>query len=141
MAMAGNHSANELSGNINVTPMIDILLVLLIIFMVIVPAAPNGLKAQLPQRSPNSTQSSEAAIVVQVLASRDGVLNYKIDRNDVARNELGNRLAAILATRADKALFIKGDSNLDFSAIAQVVDIGRGAGASHIGLLTPKGSL
>jgi biopolymer transport protein ExbD len=54
---------------------------------------------------------------------------------------LGSRLNAIFSVRANKVMFIKGDGNLDFSAVAQVVDIGKGAGAIHIGLITPKSGM
>lgn len=138
MAIGNSHASNGLNVDMNVTPLIDILLVLLIIFMVIAPVTPRGLNAQVPQPSRNSNQNSDAAIVIQILANHGGQPGYKINQEDVAINDLGKRLNAIFAVRADKALFIKGDSNLDFSTVAQVVDIGKSAGADQIALITPK---
>ena len=68
-------------------------------------------------------------------------MGYKINQDDVSINELGSRLSFILSIRADKVMFVRGDDGLDFSTIAKVMDIGRGAGADHIGLLTSKDML
>lgn len=138
MAMGNSYTDGGLNVAINVTPLIDVLLVLLIIFMVITPVTPDGLKAQLPQQTTNPNQNPDAAIVVQILTGHGGQLSYKINQDDVAINDLGNRLNAIFSMRADRAMFIKGDENLDFSSVAQVIDIGKGAGADRIGLITPK---
>src|SRR5579863_5841367 len=134
MAIEMGHASGQLRGDINVTPLIDVLLVLLIVFMVIVPATPHGLNAVLPQRSMNL--SADTPIVVQIMSARDGQLSYTINQEKVAINDLGNRLNAIFSLRADKVICIKADDNLDFSAVAQVMDVAKTAGANHIGLLT-----
>jgi len=141
MTVENGHVSGQLWGDINVTPMIDVLLVLLIVFMVIVPAMPRGLDGALPQRSANPAQSTGTPIVVQILSARDGLASYKINQEDVSINDLGSRLSAILSLRANKVMCIKADGKLDFSTVAKVLDIGKGAGADHVGLLTSKDQL
>jgi biopolymer transport protein ExbD len=122
------------------TPMIDILLVLLIIFMVIVPVTPKGLDALVPQPPKNQTktpQNSDRTIVVQVLRNGAAV-SYKINETDVAKAELLPRLTEIYANRAERIMFVKGDDDVNFSYVAEVIDIGRTANVDHIGLMTPK---
>lgn len=138
MAFESDHALGQLHGDINVTPLIDVLLVLLIIFMVIAPVVPHGLEAALPQRFLSPNRRSEPPIVVQIKSSSNGLLRYKINQDGVSIDELGSHLRSILSVRADKVMFVKGDDNLDFATIAKVVDIGKGAGADRIGLITSK---
>jgi biopolymer transport protein TolR len=108
--------------------------------MVITPTTPHGLDALVPQppKNPQHQNNSDTTIVVQVLSSAGGKPAYKINETDVAHNQLLPQLEAIYATRATKVMFIKGDPNLDWSAIADVVDIGNQANVDHIGVITPK---
>jgi biopolymer transport protein ExbD len=136
------------SSDINVTPMIDVLLVLLIIFMVIVPVTPKGLKALVPQppKNPTQPQNIDRTIVVQVLHRPGAPPAYKINESDVfngvggprAQKELLARLTEIYANRAERIMFVKGDDNLDFRYVADVIDIGKAANVEHVGLMTPK---
>ena len=128
-----------LSSAPNVTPLIDVLLVLLIIFMVIKPPDPHGLNALVPQppKNPQHEQQSDSTIVLQVLDA-GGHIGYKINQTDVQHNQLLQQLEAIYAIRATKVMFIKGDPDLDWAMVADVIDIGHQAGVDHIGVITPK---
>jgi biopolymer transport protein ExbD len=128
-------------GEINVTPMIDILLVLLIIFMVIVPTVPHGLDALVPQPPKDQKrqqQPNDRTIVVQVIYQPGGAPQYKINETPVQKSELLAKLTDIYSNRAERVMFVKGDDNLDFRYVADVIDIGRSANVDHIGLMTPK---
>ena len=135
MTVGNGHVANQLQGDINVTPLIDVLLVVLIIFMIIVPAIPHGLNAALPHQSTNPSHNPDTPIVVQIMSANNGGVTYKINQDNVSLNDLASRLHDLLSVRAEKVLCIRADSNLVFSTVAQVVDIGKGAGADHIGLM------
>ena len=140
MAMSMGSAGGSMA-EINVTPMIDILLVLLIIFMVIVPQVPDGLNAAVPQPPKNpqkQQQPNDRTIVVQVLYRPGGQPAYKINETDVSIQELLPRLTSIYANRAERVMFVKGDDNVDFQYVANVIDIGKEANVDHIGLLTPK---
>jgi len=126
---------------INVTPMIDILLVLLIIFMVIVPVTPRGLDALVPQPPKNpqqQQQQNDRTIVVQVIYRPGQQPGYKINDTDVNRIDLLPKLTEIYANRAERVMFVRGDDDVNFAYIADVIDIGRAANVDHIGLMTPK---
>jgi biopolymer transport protein ExbD len=127
-------------GDINVTPMIDILLVLLIIFMVIVPVTPKGLEALVPQppKTDQPKQNIGRTIVVQVFDRPGATPAYKINDIDVSHADLLSRLTDIYANRAERVMFVRGDDNVNFAYIAEVIDIGRAANVDHIGLMTPR---
>jgi biopolymer transport protein ExbD/biopolymer transport protein TolR len=139
MGMSAGSSGGAVS-EINVTPLIDVLLVLLIIFMVIVPVTPKGLDTLVPQppKDHKDTPENDRTIVVQVLSNGNAAPSYKINQDDFAKNALEPKLAEIFSTRQEKVMFVKGDKNLDFSKVAEVIDFGHQAGVDNIGLITPR---
>src|SRR6202161_397870 len=115
MGMAIGGSSGP-SADINVTPMIDVLLVLLIVFMVITPVTPKGLDALVPQppKDKQKQQDNDRTIVVQIThRPGGGVPGYKINELDVSHGDLLNKLEGIFATRAEKVMFVKGARYLD----------------------------
>ena len=140
MAMGGGSGPGGLSSDINVTPMIDILLVLLIIFMVIVPVTPKGLDALVPQppKNPQKEQQNDRTIVVQVFGKGSTNLTYKINETEVNHHDLLPKLTEIYANRAERVMFVRGDDDVNFAAIADVIDIAKAANVDHIGIMTPK---
>jgi biopolymer transport protein ExbD len=135
MAMAVGSSGGP-KGDINMTPMIDILLVLLIIFMAITPTVPHCLDALAPQPPPpNQPPQPDDHTIVMVI---DKTGKLKINEDDCDWNALGQKLEDIFKMRAEKVAFVKGDPDLDFQVIAKAIDIAHASGVDKVGLMTPK---
>ena len=134
MAITVGGPKRGLVSEINVVPLIDILLVLLIIFMVITPHTQTGMYAALPQRTAGPEGPRPEVVVVQVLA--DGTL--RINQEIVSTENLGTKLEEIFKFRVDHTAFVRGDSPVEFGVVASVIDKMRAAGTASIGLMTPE---
>ncbi len=121
----------------NIVPLIDILLVLLIIFMVITPIVPKGLDALVPQPNPDQEeQQQEDPDVRTVVVSVNQGGELMINQDPVTKAELGARLTDIFRTRAERTMFVRGDPEVLFYEVAEVIDIAKGAQIDKIGLIT-----
>jgi biopolymer transport protein TolR len=135
ISMAGGGPSKP---EINATPLIDVLLVLIIVFMVVVSMSKEKiLKAQIPQPAANSARQAEPerTIVVQIVAARDPeqTPELKINQQDVSWDNLSDQLQRVFATRAGKVAFVRGDDAVDFQYVADVIDIAGHAGGNGLG--------
>ena len=122
--------------DINVTPFVDILLVLLVIFMTLSPTVPMGLKASIPEQPPPGPQRQEPEKVIILSMDRNGVI--KINQNEIQASHLIEELQGIFKTRSDRTIFVQGDDELLFSDMARLIDAAKGAGVERLGLVTEK---
>lgn len=142
MSLAKRNEGAKVNSDINVTPMVDVMLVLLIIFMVITPLTPRGLDALVPQPPKDKQKQQEPndrTIVVQVVQSAPGQRpTLKINQDPATWDDLQTRLTDIFKTRAERVMFVKGDDEVPFSDVAQVIDIAHASGVDKVGLITAK---
>ncbi|HTG73674.1 MAG TPA: biopolymer transporter ExbD [Terriglobia bacterium] len=138
MGMGGGGGRGEVTSDINVTPMADVMLVLLIIFMVITPMLQKGISSVELAKTKNPTEMTEADKEDSVLVSiaRDGKFYLNQDRVNI--DDLSAKVTDLVSSRLDKTIFVKGDFRAKYGDVKQVVDNLRAAGVDKIGLLTEK---
>ena len=131
MAMSvggGSHQKAEM----NVTPLIDVLLVLIIIFLVVMPSLSHGLKTSVPETSDQKPSAPRDDIVVTVVGNG----TVRLNQESVALEDLDGRLKAVFKNAANHAIFVRADKDLDFQQVAEVIDIAKGAGLDRVALMT-----
>ena len=137
MGMGGGSARGEVTSDINVTPMADVMLVLLIIFMVVTPMLQKGVNGELAKtQNPHDMTEADKEDSVLVAVARDGKFYLNQDRVNI--DDLTAKVSELLSSRIDKTIFVKGDFRAKYGDVVQVVDNLRAAGVDQIGLLTEK---
>jgi len=137
MSLAKRDEGSKVNSDINVTPMVDVMLVLLIIFMVVTPMLVPGVPVDLAQtRNPVTMADADKEDAILVALTRDGRIFLGSER--VSADSLGSRIKTALERKADKKVFVKSDARASYGSVADVVDNVRSAGADQIGLLTEQ---
>ena len=137
MAMSGSGGRGEVTSDINVTPMADVMLVLLIIFMVITPMLQKGVSVEMSRtRNPVDMKEADRDDAVLVAVTRDG--KFFLGKERVGIDDLAAKVNDLLATRLEKTVFVKSDFRAKYGDVVQVVDSIRNAGVDKVGLLTER---
>jgi biopolymer transport protein ExbD len=137
MAMSSSGGRGEVTSEINVTPMADVMLVLLIIFMVVTPMLQKGQSVELAKtRNPIDMKEADRDDAILVAVTRDG--KFYLGQNLVKIDDLGAKVNDLLASKLDKKVFVKSDSRAKYGDVVQVVDNIRNAGVDQVGLLTER---
>lgn len=137
MAMGGGGGRGEVTSEINVTPMADVMLVLLIIFMVVTPMLQKGVNVEMAKtNNPIDMTEADKEDSVLIAVARDGKFYLNQDRVNI--DDLTTKVTELVANRLDKTIFVKGDFRAKYGDIVKVVDNLRAAGVDKIGLLTEK---
>ena len=131
MAMSVSGGSYQ-KAEMNVTPLIDVLLVLIIIFLVVMPSLSHGLKTSVPETSDQKPATPRDDIVVTVVGN--GMV--RLNQESVALEDLDGRLKAVFKNAANHAIFVRADKDLDFQQVAEVIDIAKGAGLDRVALMT-----
>jgi biopolymer transport protein ExbD len=137
MGMGGGGERGQVQSDINVTPMADVMLVLLIIFMVVTPMLQKGVSVDLAKtENPVDMQEADREDSVIISITRDG--NFYVNSDQVSVENVGSEVADLLADRADKIVYVKSDYRTTYGNVKDVVDSVRAAGVDQIGLLTER---
>jgi len=137
MGMGSSGGRGEVTADINVTPMADVMLVLLIIFMVVTPMLQKGQQVELAKtRNPVDMKEADRDDSVIIAITRDG--KFYLGQDKVNPDDLGAKVNDLLATKLEKKVFVKSDSRAKYGDVVQVVDNIRNAGVEQIGLLTER---
>ncbi|HZR29347.1 MAG TPA: biopolymer transporter ExbD [Terriglobales bacterium] len=124
------------TAEINVTPLIDVLLVLLVTFLLITPLTPKGEQARIPQDSKQRPADPESIVVLQLTTTANAdVVQLAVNQQKLEWSALEDTLRQIFKTRGDKTLFLTGDRDIDFSYIAKAIDTAHAAGVDNVGLM------
>jgi biopolymer transport protein TolR len=130
-----SHATGSMA-DINITPLIDVMLVLLIIFMVVTPLAQKGLDIALPQPSPDN--QPKATDTTQVVLSLDET-GMSVNRSPIgSMEELDTRLKEVFQTRSDKTIFVKATGKVPYGKVVDAMDVAKGAGVERIGIISEK---
>jgi biopolymer transport protein ExbD len=137
MAMSSSGGRGEVTSEINVTPMADVMLVLLIIFMVVTPMLQKGQSVELARtRNPVDMKEADRDDAILVAVTRDG--KFYLGQDAIKIDDLGAKVNDLLASKLDKKVFVKVDSRAKYGDVVQVVDNIRNAGVDQVGLLTER---
>jgi biopolymer transport protein ExbD/biopolymer transport protein TolR len=137
MAISKRNEGAKVNSDINVTPMVDVMLVLLIIFMVITPMLQKGVSVDLAQvNNPESMPDADKEDALIVAVMRDGRVYF--GRDQISPDQLTDKIKDRLASRTDKRVFVRADARAKFGAVVEVVDNVRAAGVDDLGLLTDQ---
>jgi biopolymer transport protein ExbD/biopolymer transport protein TolR len=137
MALAKRDEGSKFNSNINVTPMVDVMLVLLIIFMVITPMLQKGVSVDLAQtNSPRPMEDADKEDSLLIAVTREGKVYFGSDL--VPADQLAQKVKDRLASKTDKRVFIKSDARAKYGTVVDVVDNVRSAGVDQLGLLTEQ---